>query len=152
MAVMTPSLVERDARIEKGALVAMSAGQHVLGARLGPFHGTPAEFARGQRAKSHVRIIGDLDAEAAADIDALQMNLVDAHAERRRKKLRGEGREGIVRPKVDVIFLGSHLPITALYSSGVLEKRWKCMRSISTTCAACLKAYLRRQIQRHRGR
>src|ERR1700723_3381163 len=96
--------IERYARIKKRPLVAMRASQQMLGARLSPFHGAPAKFPRGQRAQRHIRIIRNLDAKSAADINTLQVNLIDPDSQRRRKKLRGESREGIIRPILDPVF------------------------------------------------
>ena len=93
--------VERDARVEKCALIAVRARQHVLGACLGPLHGPPADFSGSQRAKRHVRIIGDLDAEAATDVYARHVDLINAHAKRRGKKLSGEGGKAVVCPEID---------------------------------------------------
>ncbi len=44
--------IERDARIEKGALVAVRAGQQMFGARFGPFHrdGRPVCARRARKA------------------------------------------------------------------------------------------------------
>src|ERR1700690_1213142 len=76
----------------------------MFGARLGPFHRTPAKFARGESAERHVRIIRNLDSEAAADINTLQMDLINPYPQSRRKKLCGKSRKGIIRPILDAIF------------------------------------------------
>src|SRR5260370_25292570 len=89
--------------MEEGALVAGRGGWRVLGALSPPLPGAPAGLARSQSAHGHVRIIGDLDPEAAADIKTLHQDLIDAHAERRREKLRGERWKRIVGPVFDAL-------------------------------------------------
>ena len=127
-------LVERDARIAESALVAVGARNHVLGAGFNPLDRASASFPRSQRAHRHLRIAGDLDAEAAADIEGLHADLVDVYVQVRRQELDRQTTETNYctssrcdRPS------GFHSAMTTLFSSGVLEKRWKCRRSISTT-------------------
>src|SRR6267378_5247782 len=86
-------VVQRDARVTKSAFVAVSARSHVLGAGFNPLDRTPPGLLRSQRTYSHLRITGDLDAEAAADIEGLDANPVDLHLEMCRQELDGERRK-----------------------------------------------------------
>src|SRR3981081_2545467 len=96
-------VVQCDACVTKSAFVAMSAGGHVLGARFNPLDGTPPGLLRSQRTYSHLRVAGDLDAEAAADIEGLHPNPVDLHLQMRRQELDGERRKRIVAPVMNVL-------------------------------------------------
>ena len=102
-------LVQRHARIQERALVPMRARLHVLDARLDPFHSAPARLARSQRTHRHVRIAGDLDPKASSNVIALHVNLVDAHAQRRRQKLRRKRRKRIVAVILDIA--GTRVPV-----------------------------------------
>ena len=85
-----PVFVQRDASIKERAFVAVRARLHMLDARLGPFHRASPSLARCQRTDRHVRIACNLDAEAAANVETLHVNLIDAHSEGRREELRRE--------------------------------------------------------------
>ena len=110
--------IESHARIEERALVAVSAGQKMLRTRFGPFDRAAADLARGERAHGHVRIIRDLDSESAADIDAMNADLIDPNAERRREELRRKCGEGIIGVEIDA--LGLRIPIA---DDGVVFER-----------------------------
>ncbi len=86
-------LVQCDARVTKSAFVAMSARGHVLGAGFNPLDGTPPGLLRSQRTYGHLRVAGDLDAEAAADIEGLDPNPVDLHLQVRSQELDSERRK-----------------------------------------------------------
>ena len=112
-------LVQRRARVEKHTFVAVRARLHVLDARLDPLHPTPARFARSQSTNRHVRIACNLDPEAAANVETLHVNLVDAHAERRCQKLRRKGRKRVVAVILDVA--GARVPVR--HDDVALERR-----------------------------
>src|SRR5260370_10133024 len=76
-------VVQCDARVTKSAFVAVSAGSHVLGARFNPLDRTPPGLLRSQRTYSHLRITGDLDAEAAPDVEGLHAHPVDGNLKMR---------------------------------------------------------------------
>ncbi len=112
-------LVESDARIAEGAFVAVGARNHVFGASLDPLNGTAAGFLGGQGADRHLRIAGDLDAEAAADVEGLDANAIDVDVQVRREKLNGERGKRIVAPVVDALVFG--IPLSD--DDVVLERR-----------------------------
>src|SRR5581483_6749815 len=80
-------LVQSNPRVPKGALVAVRARCHVLGPGLHPLDRAASGFLRGQRTYRHLRIAGDLDSEAAADVGCLDANLVYVDVQMRGKKL-----------------------------------------------------------------
>ena len=69
--------VQSDTRVAECPLVAVCARDVVLGARLDPLHRAAARFFRRQRANRHLRVTGDLDPKAAADVESLNPNPVD---------------------------------------------------------------------------
>ena len=111
-------LVERDAGVAEGALVAVRARGHVLGARLRPLDGRALSFARSQRADRHLRIVGDLDAEAAANVVCLHAHLVHAQVQRRRQQLDADGWERIVAPEIQALVV-----VVPLRDDGIVFQR-----------------------------
>ena len=103
MAVMTPFLssatrVSRKVRSLPWALEVMCSERvstHLTG--------RPPAFLRSQGADRHLRIAGDLDAEAATDIGGLDANAVDVNLQMRGQKLDGKRRKGIVALVVDAL-------------------------------------------------
>jgi len=83
-------LIERHPCVTECSLVAVRTRDVVLGASFDPFDGAPTGFFRCKRANRHLRITGDLDAEAAADIKCLDANSVDRDAKMRRDELHCE--------------------------------------------------------------
>ena len=83
-------LVEGDSSVAESSLIAVGARSDVLGARFHPLDRASAGFSRGQRAHRHLRIAGDLDAEAAADVGSLDADAVDVHVQMRGQKLDGK--------------------------------------------------------------
>src|SRR5260370_3674595 len=69
-------LVQCDARVTKSAFVAMSARGHVLGAGFNPLDGTPPALLRSQPTYGHLRLVGDLYADAPPDIEGFEPNPV----------------------------------------------------------------------------
>src|SRR5882762_2955029 len=86
----------------------MSTRLHVFSAGLGPFHRPIARFPRSQRTHSHVRVIRNLDPEAASNVETLHEDLIDSNAQRWRKELRRKSWKRIVRPILDA--LGPRIP------------------------------------------
>src|ERR1035437_1516459 len=82
-----PVLVEGDTRVAESALVSVRARGHVPGAGFRPFHRTSPGLLGSQRAHRHLRIVGDLNAEAAADIGGLHANAINMDREVGSKKL-----------------------------------------------------------------
>src|SRR5271170_2266284 len=74
--------------------------------RFRPFDWAAADLARGERTHRHVGIIRDLDSESAADIDAVNPDLIDANPQRGRQKLRRKRGKRIVRVEADALRLG----------------------------------------------
>src|SRR5713226_7859513 len=95
--------IEGHARVAKRALVPVGAGNVVLRACFDPFHGPSAGLFRCQRARGHLRIGSDFDAEAAADVESLYADAIDGNAEMRREELNGERGKLIVAPIIDVL-------------------------------------------------
>ena len=110
--------VECHARVAKRAFVAVRARGHMLGARLRPLDGRAVSFARGQRADRHLRVVGDLDAEAAADIVRLHAHLVHPQVECGRQQLNTNGRKRIVAPEVKALVI-----VVPVCDDGVVFKR-----------------------------
>ncbi len=115
-------LIQRHTRIEKGALVAVRARLHVLGARLRPLHRAAAGLPRRQSAHRHIRIVRDLDSKAATDVKTLHQDLIDAHAAGERNCAANDGNELFDQYSIRSD-RESQTAIIALFSSGVLEKR-----------------------------
>src|SRR5713226_2601084 len=103
-------LIQRHARVTERPFVAVRTRDVVLGTSLDPLHRAATGFFRCKRANRHLRITGDLDPEAAADIKCLDANPVDWNSEMRRDELYRERRKGIVAPIVDVIVF--RIPLT----------------------------------------
>src|SRR5260370_34346444 len=98
--------VEGHAGVAKGAFIAVRAGGIVLGPCFDPLHGSATCFLGCERARRHLRIAGDFDTEAAADVERLHTNAVDVNAEMRGDKLNGNRRKRIVAPIIDVLVFG----------------------------------------------
>ena len=73
--------IQRNSRITECTLVAVSAGRHVLGAGLDPFNRASSGLLGRQGAHRHLRIAGNLDSEAAANIERLNANAVNVDVE-----------------------------------------------------------------------
>ncbi len=101
-----PVFVEGHTGVAKGAFIAVRAGGIVLGARFDPLNGPATCFFGCERARGHLRITGDFDTEAAADVERLHTNAVDVNAEMRSDKLNGKRRKRIVAPIIDVLVFG----------------------------------------------
>src|SRR4029077_7299171 len=84
-------LVEGYARVAEGALVAVSARNHVLGAGFDPLDGPSAGLLQCQSADRHLRVTGDLDAETASDVESLNPDLIDMSVQMRGEELDREG-------------------------------------------------------------
>src|SRR6266478_8925807 len=80
-------LIQRNPCVTECSLVAVRTRDIVLGASLDPLHRAATSFFRCKGANRHLRITGDLDAEAAADIKCLDANSVDGNSEMRRDEL-----------------------------------------------------------------
>ena len=87
MAVITPFLssATRVSRKMRSLPCALDVMCSVAG--LHPFDGPAARLPRGQRAHRHLRVVRDLDAEAAADVEGLHADLVNVDAQVRRQEL-----------------------------------------------------------------
>src|SRR6266853_1406456 len=81
------ALVEGYARVAEGALIAVSARNHVLGAGLDPLDGSSTGLFRCQSADRHLRITRDLDAEATTNIERLHPDLIDMNIQMRGQEL-----------------------------------------------------------------
>src|SRR6266436_2706422 len=73
-------LIQRHPCVTECSLVAVRTRDVVLGASFDPFDRAPTGLSPCERANRHLRITGDLDPEAAADIKCLDENSVDRDA------------------------------------------------------------------------
>src|SRR5258708_5706669 len=98
-------LIQRNPCVAERPFVAVCTRDVVLGASLDPLHRAAAGFFRCKGTNRHLRITGDLDAKAAANIKRLNADPVDWNAEMRRDELHRECWERIVATIVDVLVL-----------------------------------------------
>src|SRR5258708_33998741 len=83
-------LIHRNPCAAERPFVAVCTRDVGLGASLAPLHRAAAGFFRCKGTNRHLRITGDLDAKAAANIKRLDADPVDRNAEMRRDELHRE--------------------------------------------------------------